>query len=557
MNKHSRLWFFFLVFVSFSTLAGTGCTTPDPSKIPSNNGIDTSPDADVDRPNNTPGDTGVPDDTSPPTDTGPPTDTRPPDPYPDDESTATDPGEVLKQGTRGTLLRGIVLTPDGILNPGEVLFVDTMIQCVATDCTTHADANNATWIDTKGVISPGLIDSHNHVAYNFLPQWFPNPFRLYSNRYQWADEKSYEDHVRPYAKNRSTGTHFCPAAKWGELRSLIHATTTIQGQSFNQSCINWGVRNADTNHHGLGYAHMATNIGSPRDITDSQAAGYMERFKREVNPTTRFAVHMTEGIADNNVLLEFDSFAGRDPRPNRHQGVSLLYNGTSVLIHSMVMTDLQIEEAHLANAKVVWSPSSQISLYGTTTPIERILKADIVTGIGPDWTVSGEPDMLAELRYAKNYAHTEKIDILTPKKLWEMSTWDGALVVGLDAHIGRLEPGYRADIAVFGRTSPDPYEAVIQSRTQDVRLVYIDGKGMYGDQNLQQSTAANQYCEPFDACGKPKYICAKESPTATARKNESVDEIRTQLYNIMEGIGYPEDEQYKRGSELLELALCD
>src|SRR5690606_12392281 len=107
---------------------------------------------------------------------------------------------------------------------------------------------------------------------------------------------------------------------------------------------------------------------------------------------------------------------------------------------------------------------------------------------------SGEPDMLAELRFAREWAHTENVEILTPKKLWEMSTWDGALVVGLDAHIGRLEPGYRADIAVFGRMSPDPYDAVINSRTQDVRMVFIDVKGMYGVQNLQDALPYNPYC---------------------------------------------------------------
>src|SRR5690554_6288870 len=210
MYKHSRLWFFLLVFISFSTLAGTGCTTPDPSNIPTNNGFDTSPDpdSDIDPTDVGNGDTGTPDDTGGGTDTRPPTDTIPGDAYPDDESLATDPGVILKEGTKGTLLRGIVLTPDGPLNPGEVLFVDELIKCVARDCTSHADASAATWIDTKGIISPGLIDSHNHLAYNFLPQWFPNPFRLYSNRYQWADEDSYEDHVRPYAKNRATGTHF-------------------------------------------------------------------------------------------------------------------------------------------------------------------------------------------------------------------------------------------------------------------------------------------------------------------------------------------------------------
>ncbi|MBA2664535.1 MAG: amidohydrolase family protein [Bradymonadaceae bacterium] len=602
MTRISGVWFTLLVFVSASLLAG--CSTSDPSRSRADTGgIDAGEDIEFDAPDGyIPGDDVVVDPDADPID--PDADPDHPDADPDhpdadpnlpdagnDHTLPSAPATVLRVGVAkgGMLLRGIVLAPDRVIDPGEVLFKGTTIVCVAADCTGHPDANDATWINTNGVISPGLIDGHNHLGYNFLPQWFPNPYRFFNNRYQWADEAAYEDHVRPYAKRRSTGSHYCPAGKWGELRSLIHATTTMQGQSFQQACVNWGIRNAD-HYHGLGHNHMATAIGSVRDITTAQAENYISRFEAEVNPVTRFAVHMTEGLADNNVLLEFDSFAGRDERTNvaRHQGLSLL-NHTSILIHSMVMTDAQLDETQMSNAKIVWSPSSQMVLYGTTSPIERILNAEIVTGIGPDWTVSGEPDMLAELRFARSWAETENVGILTSKRLWQMATSDGAIVVGLEAHLGRLEPGFRADIAVFGRRGDDPYAAVVDSRTQDVRLVFVDGKGMYGDANLMQSAAVNEYCEDFDACGKPKFICVQESPGATARKDEKLDDIRTQLFNILEGIGYPTEgcdapnaptcvnssecdnslrciankcvaqtcEQYKRGDELLELAICD
>ncbi|MFU8804576.1 MAG: hypothetical protein ACNA8W_12255, partial [Bradymonadaceae bacterium] len=319
------------------------------------------------------------------------------------EIVPTPEAEILQVGTSGILLRGVVLTPDGILDPGEVLVEGVLITCVSEDCTGRAGASGATWIDTRGIISPGLIDGHNHLAYNFLPEWTPDPFRLFNNRYEWADEEAYEDHVRPYAKYRSNNSHYCPGAKWGELRSLIHATTTVQGQSAQRTCVNWGVRNAD-HYHGLGHNHLRTNIGSPRDITDAQAESLITSFEAETNPVTRYAVHMTEGVEGNHLHTEFDSFAGRDTRTNRHQGTSLLVYGTSILIHSMILTDEQIAEAYYAAAKIVWSPSSNFALYGVTAPIEKILEVGVVTGIGPDWTVSGEPDILGEMRVALDYA---------------------------------------------------------------------------------------------------------------------------------------------------------
>jgi len=89
-----------------------------------------------------------------------------------------------------------------------------------------------------------------------------------------------------------------------------------------------------------------------------------------------------------------------------------------------------------------------------------------------------------------------------------------------------------------------------------VRLVLLDGKGRFGDDGLEAATAVNTYCEPFDACGTAKFICVQDDPAAPNRRNETLADIHTQLFNILEGIGYPPEEQYHRGAELLELVAC-
>jgi 5-methylthioadenosine/S-adenosylhomocysteine deaminase len=468
---------------------------------------------------------------------------------------AGDGAVVVRTGTDGLLLRGVVLRPEGVLNPGEVLVVGPTIRCVAEDCSGEQGAEDATIIDTRGTISAGLIDSHNHVAYDFLPEWVPDPPRTFDNRYEWADDPSYEEHIRPYAAHRSENTHFCPAAKWGELRALVHGTTTMESQpSGAGSCIHWGIRNAD-GYHDLGYDHMGGNIGSVLDLTDSDAASLVAQFTDDVEPVTRYHVHMAEGVA-GDVLEEFDSFAGRDPRSNRHQGVSLLDFGTAILIHSVPLTPAQLDEVEETGAIIVWSPSSNLALYGQTAPIGEVLGRDITVGLGPDWTPSGEDEMLSELRFALGYGRDEGVEALTPQRLWEMATWEGAEVVGLDDSIGQLAPGFHADITVFARREADPYLSVIESRASDVRLVLIDGVGFYGDLNLRDVTARNIYCEDFDACGVAKYLCAQDSPTADNRRNETVEDLHEQLYDILEGIGYPPEEQYGRGDELLELVDC-
>ncbi len=479
-------------------------------------------------------------------------------PTDEESSEPTDEADLAETGTEGFLLRGVVLAPDEVLDPGEVVVEGDRISCVDADCSSLAEGKQLTVIETDGIISPGLIDAHNHLPYNFLPPWYPNPQTFFNNRYEWANEAAYRDHIAPYADNRSTGTHYCPAAKWGELRSLIHATTTIQGQSFQQLCVNWGVRNAD-HYHGLQHNHMRTTIDSPRNITDSDAESFINSFEAENNPTTRLAVHMAEGHSGNGIEDEFDSFAGRDERDNRHAGVSLLDHGTAMLIHSVGLTIPQLEEVYLTDSRIVWSPSSNFHLYGEgiTAPIEEILEWEITTALGPDWTISGAFDMLEEMRVARDYGEAQQIEPLTAKRIWEMATIDGAEAVGLQEFIGRLEPGYHADIAIFGRSGGDPYQAVLDSDPEDLELVLIDGQAYFGDANLE-GAARNEYCDEFLACGKAKFLCAKDSPDAENRRDERLGDIEAQLLDILEGRDdAPPEEQYDRADDLLDLVICD
>lgn len=568
MNSTSRALLWSTGMLLCSTLVA--CTTSDPSATPDmNEGMDMSR-----------GDQGKP--PSDMTDPGTPDDGLMPDqdmdidPIPDMVIIPEDmgnmespdmpdmmipsgdypkPAQIVSAGSKEkVLLRGTVLTKSGAIE-GEVLVTGDTIACVEQSCASHPDASGALVIQTHGIISPGLIDAHNHLAYNFLPEWVPPSNQTFTNRYQWADDPSYEEHILPYSANRSSNSHFCPAARWGELRSLLHGTTTIMGQSFARTCTNGGVRNADQHHQLDYYDHMRTSIGSVRDITDSDAQDYIEGFQAATEPDTRFAVHMAEGFAGDNVTEEFSSFAGRDTRSNRHQGVSLLEDETAILIHSIALTDAELQEAKMHNARIVWSPSSNMVLYERTADIDRILELGITTGLGPDWTLSGEDDMLGELRYARQWALDNGAMRVTPLKLWEMATVDGAEVVGLAPFIGELIPGQVADITVFRRRNPtqDPYEQAVTSCAEDVRLVMIGGEVWVGDNNLAEATARLPGCDSFDACGEQKFVCV---PYTSSDDFDSISTIEQALVNILEGTGFPAEEQYGRGDELLPLVQC-
>jgi len=495
---------------------------------------------------------------------------------PGDSSTPGAPSEVIRMGTAGLLLRGTVLAPAGPISPGEVLVVGNTIQCVAASCAAHPMAAAATVIETHGTISPGLIDGHNHATYDFLPEWVAPD--LFDSRYEWRSDPAYSAHIAPESDGGTRGEMVCPATKWAELRSIVHGTTTIQGQSPRQGCVDRLARNAD-HYHGLPSrtnTSFGTSIAGPCEGTvGSPTATAMNDTWRTARiadwtsgDVTRMAVHMGEGVTGSgatrtNVLREYDCYRGQATGGTGNHTIDLLEDasgmsyGTAYFIHATAMTATQIDDAHAAGAHFIWSPSSNIILYGATTDIGHLIGIGAVVGIGPDWTVSGEDDVLSEMRFGYEYGRGEGIATLTPERLFLMATRDGARAVDLDADIGTIEVGKRADLVVFGRISGDPYRAVLDSRAADVRLVLIDGLGYYGDVALEAATAVNGMCEDFDACGSGKFLCVAGTPGSATRADETYESIRTQLRTILEtGYAGMPDTAYGRGAELAELVTC-
>ncbi|MFN3201532.1 MAG: amidohydrolase family protein [Bradymonadia bacterium] len=526
----------------------TGVGMPAPPMRPDTNftpppgdmGIDPRPDMGIDRPDDgmipAQDDMGLP----------PPADSQP-----------TPSADVLMTGGQGLILRGVVLAP-GEAFQGEVHIIDDTIECVAPARGCSDQAPGAVTLETRGIISPGLIDGHNHLTYNFLDEWVPPSMQLFNNRYEWADDPDYEEHIEPFAANRSSNAVVCPAVKWGEIRSLLHGTTTVQGQSPQRTCTDRLARNADLSYHNLGPDHLRTTISSVRDIRDEDdgldRTSLVEQFAN--GETTRFAVHMAEGLTGRNVENEFSSYLGEEDRGNAApRTINLLHSDgapyiTSILIHALGLTQDELRVAADFGAYVVWSPSSNIVLYGMTADIELMLELGMTVGLGPDWTVSGEDDMLSELRFARAYGRQMGISALTGERLWRMATSDGAEVLGLGDRIGTLAPGYRADILVVGREGADPYDALIDAGPEDVRLVLLDGEAYAGDEGLMMATAVNDACEVLDACGTRKFVCVADTPGADdERAGETMAEIERQLQDRMAEFG-------RDRGELLELIQC-
>src|SRR5437773_7364730 len=83
--------------------------------------------------------------------------------------------------------------------PEGALYIDRdgIIQAVQTaKKAAPSGFDDANRVDTGGLVYPGLIDLHNHVAYNCLPLW-ASPTRKdpWLTRDQWPGDPDYKPHI--------------------------------------------------------------------------------------------------------------------------------------------------------------------------------------------------------------------------------------------------------------------------------------------------------------------------------------------------------------------------
>ena len=145
----------------------------------------------------------------------------------DEEEAGEQFAELAETQPLPYVLLGTLLLPDRVVERGGLLVEEGIIQQVWEGPQVPASAAGRVTIDTGGIILPGLIDLHNHVAYNFLPFWHAG--RFFPNRYVWQGANDYTAAVsRPYNAAKNAGL-LDEMVKYSEIRGLVGGTTSILG----------------------------------------------------------------------------------------------------------------------------------------------------------------------------------------------------------------------------------------------------------------------------------------------------------------------------------------
>lgn len=420
--------------------------------------------------------------------------TRKPDP----------PPSIIDGSETRVLLAGTVVGPTGPF-VGEVLVEGTLITCVSASCSGMPGAAGATAIATNGIILPGLIDAHDHGLFNVFDESDWSPVQLYTNHNQWTAESRYQEMVdaKQYLNGEGTSPvdYGCEMDKYAEIKSLMAGTTSfLLAPGLTRSCFASLTRTIDTPQNDLGADRIQTSISVP---SNSTAQSVCNNFTS--GATTAYVVHVAEGV-DATARNEFATLAGR-------AGGCLISSHTTI-VHGTALGASEFSTMAAAGMKLVWSPKSNMFLYGGATRIDLALQAGVSTiALAPDWALGGSVNLLDELRFADEVDRSQFGDMLTPERLFRMVTIDAARALAVDASLGSLEVGKRADLVVVGGYGPAPYDALLLATPASVRLAMVDGRVLYGDLALQAAGPVAPGCEPISVCGSDKFLCAAESST--------------------------------------------
>jgi len=317
-------------------------------------------------------------------------------------------------------------------------------------------------IKVGGTIYPGMIELHNHLCYNVLPQWIVP--KLYTNRNQWRNHKDYSPRIStPVRVLGSTERYGSALVKFVECKCLMSGTTTSQGITLQS---NQGIKKY--------FKGVVRNVEAPilkslkpadTKIQDVEAAK-LASFRKKLKKSSCLLLHLSEGV-DAKARSYFTTL--RDAGTGEWAITDAL---AGIHANGLNSSDLAILKNH--GGSVVWSPLSNFMLYGQSLDIKTAKNLDLLLALGSDWSPTGSKNLLCELKVAK-IASDSLGGVFSDEELVAMTSLNPAKILKWDQKIGSIEKGKLADLLVVKGQQGDPYLHLIEVRETDISAVVIGG----------------------------------------------------------------------------------
>jgi 5-methylthioadenosine/S-adenosylhomocysteine deaminase len=405
----------------------------------------------------------------------------------------------------------IVVTMDAagrILQNGAVAIDGSDIVAVDTAATIARQFRGGQTIDAGGqIVLPGLINTHTHA-----------PMVLYRGL---ADDLALMEWLDKYifpAEAKTVSPAFVRAGtRLAALEMIQSGTTTYTDMYYfeeeiaketraagmravlGQTVIQFPVADAKTPQEALARAEsfimafkgdpLITPAVAPHAMYTLDAATL--RAARELS--TRHGVPTLIHLAESRDEVK-TSQDQHKMSPVAYLD-SLGFLGPGVLgAHGIWVSEQEIALLKSRGVGISHNPESNMKLASGTAPVPGYLRADVALGLGTDGAASNNDlDMFEAMRTASLLHKLQTGDprVVSAREALEMGTIRGARALGMQAQIGSLEAGKRADLIVVsmrGARQTPLYEPmshlVYVARGDDVRTTIVHGKVLMRDRKM-------------------------------------------------------------------------
>lgn len=357
-----------------------------------------------------------------------------------------------------------------------------------------------------GFVYPGLIDLHNHLPYNTISLWRDGERgeQPWADHNQWPRAKSYGPDVS--GPGRFLGWVSGPSLlAYAEMKAMLGGTTSVQGNGkVNFTASGALARNIDGDRFGTSAPdyRVATLVAvKPAELDDHRRA-----------------------MRDRDAGLIAHLCEGTDPKL-REKEFDVAVEGGIVarrlaLVHGTALDTARLRKLARAGAALVWSPFSNMWLYGATADVATAHQLGLRICLGSDWAPSGTKSILGELKVADLYnraparwttttsttrPRANGRRVFTDLELCRLATANPGDTVAevFGPQIGRLASGRFADLIVVAARKDDPYRNLIEATEADVELVVVGGEPRLGTP-ARMRAAGGRPNTTFTVAGAPR-----------------------------------------------------
>ncbi len=409
----------------------------------------------------------------------------------------------MDQSARQLLTGGEVVTMNArgdVFSPGVVVTEGTRLLHVGAEGS-WTPQRGETVVDCRGcLIMPGLVNVHTHacmalfrglgeersrqawVASSYAP---PHMDRAVPADYYWgtmlgglemltggitctADRFSHMALIAEAFDRLGMRAVLCHtlrdidlAPEWDQALSLMHR---------------WGASSQSRIHCGIG-----------PHAPDTCSDDLLRRVRRMAGETgARIFIHCAQSEAEVTALQ-----ARGHTGPVRCLAATGLLGPDLVAAHCIYVDEDDLRLLADSGSWVAHCPVSNARIEGRMPPVAAMLRHGVRLALGTDWAVSNNTmDLFDEMKCAGLLDKVAAGDpgVLPSAALLRMATLEGARALGLDGHIGSLEPGKAADVIALAMDGLHlepwhdiPAALVYSAKGRDVRHVWVDGRQLVRD----------------------------------------------------------------------------